>query len=65
VHVGIDLAIIDGIDTNTDLKFLAEIGTNINRLKAAKLLCLLARPVSRRQSQWRQDIEQRHQTGCQ
>ena len=63
---GVDLTSIDGIDTNTALKILAEIGTDMNRWKTAKqTLCRLARPVSRHQGQWRQGIEQRHQTGCQ
>lgn len=33
---GVDLTSIDGIDTNTALKILAEIGTDMNRWKTAK-----------------------------
>ena len=62
---GVDLTSIDGIDTNTALKVLAEIGTDMTPLEDGQTFCFVAWFIARRQGQWRQGVEQRHQTCCQ
>jgi transposase len=54
---GVDLTRINGIDTNSALKIIAEIGIDMSRWKSAKHFANLAGTVPRYQGQRRQGAQ--------